>query len=43
MENGCTQFEWKDPLVICLLVGFEPGGEITFGGAGVRFDLEWRD
>jgi len=28
--------EFDNSLVICIYVEFEPGGEITFGGAGVR-------
>ena len=28
----------EDPLVMCIYVEFENGGEITFAGAGVRFD-----
>lgn len=27
-----------DPLVMCIYVEFESGGEITFAGAGARFD-----
>jgi hypothetical protein len=38
--SGAVAFEWRDPLVICFLLHFESGGEITFGGAGVRFLLE---
>jgi hypothetical protein len=35
---GISEGRCEEPLVMCIYVEFENGGEITFGGAGVRFD-----
>jgi hypothetical protein len=36
-------YPWKEPLAIDIYVEFEEGGDITFGGAGVRFEAEVPD
>jgi len=36
-------YSWRDPLAIDILVEFEGDGDITFGGAGVRFEAEVPD
>jgi hypothetical protein len=36
-------YPWEAPLAIDVLVKFNEGGDITFGGAGVRFEVETPD